>query len=164
MASKLKSKIKLLIDTEPLVLLIVGSSVRGELRNHGAIKDKYDNKDYDILISFVKKYKQIIVTPNILTEVSHHISCTSGDDKFRVNAFFKDFIKTHLEIYISSKTILKSPFWELEIADNASLEAIDSETDFLTSDSELFKACLSLEKSVINFNRIRDKNRADFKN
>ena len=60
----------LLIDTNLLVLLVIGSMDVNQISGHN-LTNKYTYDDYNLLVSFMERFKEIVVTPNILTEASN---------------------------------------------------------------------------------------------
>ena len=58
------------LDTNLLVLLVVGSASREVISRHRRLRDYYA-EDYDILCEFLENAKTLYVTPNTLTETSN---------------------------------------------------------------------------------------------
>ena len=58
------------LDTNLLVLLVVGSESRELISKHRRLRDYYA-EDYDILCEFLENAKTLYVTPNTLTETSN---------------------------------------------------------------------------------------------
>ena len=61
------SRLGLIIDSGPLLVLIVGAFKPSELLRIG----KYNEQDYKIILSFLKKFQRIIITPYIISELSN---------------------------------------------------------------------------------------------
>ena len=60
------SRLGLIIDTDPLLVLIVGRCKLSELHRIG----EYNEEDYNIIVGFLKKFQRIIITPYIISELS----------------------------------------------------------------------------------------------
>lgn len=75
--SKLSDTRGLVIDTNLLVLLVVGSVDPRRISSLKRLSD-YTNDDFAILKSFVLRFRHpLYTTPNILTEVSNLIGCNN---------------------------------------------------------------------------------------
>lgn len=75
------SRLGVFVDTDPLLVLLVGKCKPSELRHIG----QYNEKDYEIIFSFLKKFQRIVITPYILAEVSDIA-------ENRLEPYFKEFI------------------------------------------------------------------------
>ena len=65
--AKLLSSKGLLVDTNLLVLLVIGALNPDQISDH-KLTSKYSAVDYRLLKSFVDRFKLVVTTPNILTE------------------------------------------------------------------------------------------------
>lgn len=65
----IKSK-GLLIDTNLLVLLVVGALNPDQISSYKRT-NTYSAEDYQLLLSFVERFRLVVTTPNILTEASN---------------------------------------------------------------------------------------------
>ena len=68
--AKLLSSKGLLVDTNLLVLLVIGALNPDQISDH-KLTSKYSAVDYRLLKSFVDQFKLVVTTPNILTETSN---------------------------------------------------------------------------------------------
>lgn len=64
----------LLIDTNLLVLLVIGSVSPTAIAGNKRLS-AYTVTDYKLLLSFVERFSALFTTPHILTEVSNLIGC-----------------------------------------------------------------------------------------
>lgn len=148
------SRLGLIIDTCPLLVLIVGRCKPSELHHIG----KYNEEDYNIIVDFLKKFQRIIVTPYIISELSS-IAHTRLD-----KSYFKEIIlgcisqlKTFQEQQIKKDKVLnkKEAQW-LGFTDVSIM--ISSETQnllVLTEDSGLTIGCRNSGINVIDFSSLR---------
>ena len=61
----------IILDTNLLILLIVGLSGADRFANHKNLKNFHLPSDFEILNSLLEGISQIILTPNTLTETSN---------------------------------------------------------------------------------------------
>ena len=59
------------MDTNLLVLLVIGTLSKSEIQNHKRTQSRYTDTDYQLLTEWVATFKKIVTTPNILTEASN---------------------------------------------------------------------------------------------
>lgn len=97
-----------IIDSNLFVLLIVGF-YKCALITSFKRTSKYSVKDFRQLAQFINDFQKIIVTPNVLTEVSNLLNSLSDLDRIKVLETLKNFINEErvqvLEEYIPSKII-----------------------------------------------------------
>ena len=67
---ELNSSRGLLVDTNLLLLLVIGALSPEQIGNHKRT-NKYSVEDYRLLLAFVDRFRIVITTPNILTETSN---------------------------------------------------------------------------------------------
>jgi hypothetical protein len=57
------------VDANLLLLLVVGATSRDYIEKHKRLRDTYTKDDYDLLVKMIGQYSNIIVLPNVLTEL-----------------------------------------------------------------------------------------------
>ena len=62
-----------IVDTNILLLLFVGSVNKKRISKFNRT-EQFSPKDYDFLVEIISYFSKIVVTPNILTEVSNFIN------------------------------------------------------------------------------------------
>lgn len=68
---KYPTKKRLVLDTNLLLLLLVGGCDKKLLKNYTSTR-KYSDNDYDLLIQILRRFdSSIVITPHILTEISN---------------------------------------------------------------------------------------------
>jgi predicted nucleic acid-binding protein len=68
---KYPTKKRLVLDTNLLLLLLVGGCDKKLLKNYTSTR-KYSDDDYDLLIKILRHFESsIVITPHILTEISN---------------------------------------------------------------------------------------------
>lgn len=145
------------IDTNLLLLLIVGKTDRRYIKAHKKTKS-FDLDDFDLLLRILSKYKSIVVTPNVLTETSNLASFISDDAaKQAIFRTLAAFISQHDEKYVVSKDAgHRQEFRRLGLSDSALLEVNKTGVVMLTADRALHVAAQTAGYKAYNFNHIRE--------
>ncbi len=154
MSKRLSDRRKaIVIDTSPLLLLLMGSYDKRAIDSFKRLSE-YDSNDYDFLFQFVAKRK-IIVTPQVLSEVSNFAKGL----KNRFSEFIKENRQTLGKIdekYIPKADILISQavvdfgFTDASII----LAAKENNALVLTDDFPLCGACKKFELDAIHLTEI----------
>lgn len=66
-----------LVDTNLMVLLLVGRAHKRRIREHKRTSD-YTVRDYDLLEQLIAEFQRIVTTPHVLTEISNLIPELAG--------------------------------------------------------------------------------------
>lgn len=146
---------KTIIDTSPLLLILIGSYDKNLLGKFKRVRN-YNEEDFEILFQYLLR-KEIIITPQILAEVSNFAE-ELGDEKFKqfINKN-KDGLKKLNEFYIkkddifNTEEVLKLGFTDTSIF----LFAKNKNAEVLTADRKLWNVCRD-QKSKINAVHIDD--------
>ena len=158
MSSALQTTEKLIIDTNLLLLLIVGVTSRDYIRKHKRV-DTFSESDFDLLHRIANDAKSVVVTPNILSETSNLAAQIRQPAKGEIARCMKDIIELHPEEYIESAKASKRPeFVRLGLVDTAILETCRQGATLLTTDLSLYLAAEHAGYEAINFNHLRDSN------
>jgi hypothetical protein len=146
-----------IIDTNLLLLLIVGYYDKEFISQHRRLS-KYDVKDFEWLVSFIRHFNKIIITPHILTELSN-LSFTMSEPK--LNEYLKiliDILRDFNEESLNLKKILNLDLLlKLGVTDSAYIE-IAKEKKYLviTDDFDSFVNMVKIKIDAINYNYIKD--------
>lgn len=137
------------VDTNLLVLLVVGNVDSDHIQRHNRTRS-YTVDDYKKLSQILADVKQILVTPNILTETNNLL----GDDE-RMVEMLKKLIHTSYikEIYVKSRMVIeRDEFAWLGLTDCGLLMVITPETPLLSDDFDLTRTALKLNpRTAIHF-------------
>lgn len=145
----------IIIDTNLLILLVVGMASRDYIKNHRRLKS-YNSDDYDLLVSIASNFGHIVLTPNTLTETSNLIGKISSPAREHILKVFQEFVSENKEIYhVSRLAIWRSEFLRLGLTDSVLLNIGDDENVLLTADVELWLSALNLGQKAENFNHYR---------
>ena len=127
----------LLIDTNLLLLLIVGSCDPSYLLMHKRTQS-YRPSDLHAVLEAIKPYQRWINIPNILTETSNLLAQSGVLSKAVLFRKFKDFIQETEELYVESKRITSSGHFDrFGLTDLAILEAVREQHVVMTDDFRL---------------------------
>ena len=147
----------IIIDTNLLILLIVGSLGEEALSRCKLTKSsEYKYKDFLILEEILKNFKNIIITPHILSEISHHLIKDNSDNSeiFRaIISKLSNIVEEHVkkDIILSQGVSVK-----LGIIDGSITElCLNKKIPVITDDGPLSGFLGHLGVEHININHIR---------
>jgi rRNA-processing protein FCF1 len=145
----------LLIDTNILLLLFIGSYDRNLIRNFKRTV-QFTIEDYELLILLLRPFNKLVTTPNILTEVAN-LSGQLGEPAR--SSYFRTFaegIKLLKEEYIESREIAaQAEFVKVGLTDLGIWTITQGNYLVLTDDFKLSQMLGNKGVDVINFNHIR---------
>ncbi|AAQ60210.1 PIN domain-containing protein [Chromobacterium violaceum] len=148
--------VQLLIDTNLLVLFVVGTASRDYIEKHKRLTE-FVPDDYDALLKIISNATSVLVTPNTLTETSNLAAYIGEPARSKVFAVLKNLITSTAECYIPSNTVTdRQEFIRLGLTDSLLIEACSEDITLITTDLNLYLAAQSAGSSAINFNQIRD--------
>jgi rRNA-processing protein FCF1 len=133
---------RIFIDANALTLYVLGSVNRRYIGNHRRL-EIYDDDDFEILSAYIEQSKEVLITPNIWTEVDNlcHDSIR-GKDKYDyvtlMQQIHKEWIPEFVEKYMkTADAVLLDVYSEIGLSDAIALE-LSRECDLLvTADSKL---------------------------
>lgn len=145
------------IDTNLLVLLIVGSVDRNLIPKHRRLQ-RFTVEDYDILINLLDRVKQVFVTPNTLTETSNLLAQHGEPERSRFFDSLRFIIQESKEVVVASTEASRNnAFKRLGLTDAALLEAVTAETPLVTVDLDLYLAALAKgQDTAVNFTHLQN--------
>lgn len=140
----------ILIDTNLLVLILVGAADRGLIEKHKRLKG-YTASDYDLVSTIVGQYEGIVTTPHILSETSSLLRQIGNPARDHIQQTFREFILTVQEMSIRSASgSLQSDFIALGLTDSVILTACEGSfeagdrIELLTADEPVYNRAMSL--------------------
>jgi len=144
----------LIIDTQLLLLFVVGMTKRSYITKHKRLH-AYSEADFDLLKEEIAPYDAIVVTPNTLTETSNLLGYIQEPMRSEVFAVFGAFIRHVDERYVESRALCGDrAFMTLGLTDAALLEISRDHDILLTADLGLYLA--GAKNGAVNFNHIRE--------
>lgn len=138
---------EIVIDTGPLLLYLIGFYGIIDLRRFN-----YDKKDFILLVEFLKNFKRIFVTPQVLAEVSNLAKSRLKEERF--SGFINSSIVPLLDLkeeYIEKNEILKrAELPKFGMTDTSLIGATKRNKLLLTDDGPLFWYCNGKDMPVIH--------------
>lgn len=127
----------IVIDTNALIILILGQ-IDPKLIDSHKRTSIYEEQDYYDLLSVVVNFENLVVLPNVWTEIDNLLNGFTGNHKYHYIQSITSIIKKSSEKFISSINAVKSEsFYSLGLTDSLLLELAKECTLLITSDSSL---------------------------
>jgi len=143
----------IIVDTGLLVLLVVGLTDRSLISKHKRTRS-FEEEDYDLLISVLARYDQLVVTPHVITEVSNLSSQIGEPDSTSIRRTLLGLLPRHIEEYEPSEKIGQHKYFlRLGITDCAILNILSKKTPLITVDLDLYLS--AAQGTALNFNYLR---------
>ncbi|WP_269900166.1 hypothetical protein [Paenalcaligenes faecalis] len=145
----------LVIDTNLLLLLVVGQLDEGRYISKSEKLGIYSKKDFNNLLLFMGQYKAVFFTPYIATEVSNLIGFT-GNVKARAMFALKSILEIFEEIPTNTKQVVNTKGFErFGVADTSLIEVV-RKYHVLTHDDPLLHQLYAIKpENVIPFESLR---------
>lgn len=145
----------LLLDTNLLVVLVVGLTDRGEIGKHKRTKD-YTQEDFDALYAELEKYQELWVTSQTVTECSNLVRQTHSVLAKRLMQTLSNIVQDIRESNMRSNDIfMEHCVVSLGVTDAGIAKKSKRVTNLLTADLDLYLEVSQKHGNAINFNHIR---------
>jgi hypothetical protein len=148
---------KILVDTNLLLLFVVGSTSQEWIGRHKRL-GAFDVRDYVILARIVGAAEKIVVTPNILTETSNLLGSPKNPDDQALFGLLAQIVKSAdilEEVYVPSARAAETrQFPYLGLTDAGILTLKEQNTVVLTLDQRLASECMNMGLSVLPFDPV----------
>lgn len=143
---------RLLLDTNVLMLLIVGTWDRSRVGAHRRTA-VFTASDFDLLKAEMGRYGVVVTTPGVMTEASNLL----GNDFHEVVAgTMVGVCGPMVEVVKPKEEVFgQEGFERLGFADASVLAVMDEETVIMTDDVGLYSQALYLGWEAVNFNHLR---------
>lgn len=126
----------LLLDSGPLLLLVVGLTDRSLIRKHKRTSH-LSVDDFDQLWEVVDRYPRLLTTPGVLTEVSNHLDHHAEPERGLLFKVLAEVIGRLVEIHRPSEEVrADEAFPRLGLTDTGLL-FLDDKPHVVTSDGKL---------------------------
>lgn len=146
----------LLIDTNLLVLLVVGFASPSFIEGHRRTR-AYTLDDFRLLRDLVAREEIVRTTPHVLAETSNLARQFAEPGRARISAVLAGLIGSSIEVHLPAQQVVQDPdFTKLGLTDAAVLLAQDGETTLLTDDLDLYVASVTRGLKAVNFSHLRD--------
>ena len=145
-----------LIDTNALIILLVGLVDPVLIKSHKRTSI-YEEQDFFNLISLIGDFNNLVVLPNVWTEVDNLLNNFGRGYKKKYIDEISQTIKITSEKYLNTKTaITSSGFYDLGVTDSLLLEYSKQCEFLITSDSLLSDYALANGVKVFDLVKIRN--------
>lgn len=150
------SKGNALLDTSPLVVLVVGSVDPNLLGSVPHLK-QFVPEDALILDDFLAGFHTIAITPHVATEAAHFLGKPKDQRGKSLRARFVEILHAIRERSVTSRlAAARGEFAWLDLADCSLLEAGRPHDTLLSTDAVLVYRRQELGLRAINFNHLRE--------
>ncbi len=140
----------LLIDTNILLLYIVGAVDINLIRNFGRTANFAEN-DFYVVSKFVDYFDTKITTPHIFTEVSNLFG-----NRANLQAALSKYIELTKEIFLESKKVAETKtFLQFGLADAAISETARNSFLVITNDNPLFGYLINQKVDAVSLEQLR---------
>lgn len=133
----------LIIDTNLLLLLVIGRIEGGRHISNSSRLKKYSLDDFDKILDVMEKADDVFITPYIATEVSNLIDLTGyilEEAMFHASTIFNTFTQIPVEVSTDSDGL----FVRYGITDNSLINLVNDYT-ILTDDLRLANELFSIK-------------------
>ncbi len=145
-----------LIDTNSLIVLLVGLIDPRLIQKHKRTSI-YVEQDFNDLVSFIGNIEELVVLPNVWTEVDNLLNHFSHGHKDRYIEEITNTIKSTSEKFLESKEATASiGFFDLGLTDSLLLEYSKECELLITSDSSLSDYAIAFGIPVYDLVKIRN--------
>lgn len=145
-----------LIDTNSLVILILGLLNVKHLGKHKRASI-YDEDDFIELLDFIEDPKNLVVLPNVWSEVDNLLNDFAGAEKYPYIQQIIEIIQNSSEIYLDTQSsTVHYAFPNLGITDSLLLTLGKDYDALITSDSQLSDYALSMGIFVYDMVKLKN--------
>jgi hypothetical protein len=139
------------IDTNLLILLIVGLTSPEYIRTHRRLTPVYNRTHFELIRRLLIQAPRVLCTSHILTEASNLLRQTGEPMRSEIMTTYSWFIQSAEEPLLPAKDAARSPsFVRLGLTDAALLSLDPKEVRVLTVDHDLHIACSQHGFDVVN--------------
>ena len=144
-----------LIDTNLLVLLVVGATDRNLIGAHRRARS-FIPRDYDEFLQLLAGFDLFWITSHCLAETSNLLAQTDEKKARTLLSGLSRFCMNTRESHLSRERIFADRnFLRLGVADTGFVQKSRSVTCTFTMDVQLYETISRLGRKVINFNHVR---------
>lgn len=144
-----------LIDTDLLVLLIVGATDKRLIDRHRPTKE-FMTRDFDELCGLLDDFDEFWITSHCLAETSSLLKHTDDRRAKGLLTTLATFCSNARESCLPKNQVLPDPnFLRLGVADTGFVQKSKRVDLSITVDVQLYETISRLGRNVVNFNHVR---------
>lgn len=141
----------LLIDSNLLLLLVVGSASRTLIRAHKRLSG-YGEKHFDLLTELTRRFSRTVTVPHVVAEVSSLSRQIANPAKAAIHRKLREFVDLATELPIPSAIGFRRPeAVSLGLTDAILLHLCETGITLMTADAALAASAESLRGRVVWF-------------
>ena len=148
----------IVIDSNLLVLLLVGLFDYDQIEKNRRLNN-FEKEDFNKLVLLIEAVSnKIVITPNILTEVSNLTENYNEETQSSFFKFLEIIIKSFEEHNTASTEVISNnqrAFYKFGLADSSIVNLSKEEYLIITADFPLYHFLSSQNLNVINYNHLR---------
>jgi rRNA-processing protein FCF1 len=127
----------IVIDTNALLILIIGQIDANLIESHKRTSI-YEPQDYYDLLRIIGNFENLLILPNIWTEVDNLLNNFTGEQKYHYVLKFTEIVKLSTEKYVATiNSAEAASFYDLGLTDSLLLILAKENKLLMTSDSTL---------------------------
>ncbi len=147
----------ILIDANALVVLLLGFMNPSLINTHKRTSI-YEKQDYDDLVFLIGKFENLVVLPNVWTEVDNLLNNFKGDYRYLYIEKLTETVKLVSEQYIPTLGATDDPaFVDLGVTDTLLLQAAKECQLLITADSAL--SDYAIANNILVHDMVKNRNR-----
>jgi hypothetical protein len=144
-----------LVDTQLLVLFVVGTASLGYIGQHKRLH-AYTEADFTLLTTILGKPQRLRAIPNTLTETANLVDDIVGPARLNIVRTFGRIVSAMTETYVpGARAVARPEFERLGLTDAALLDDSLSDATLLTADVLLYLAAVQAGRPARNFHHDR---------
>lgn len=149
-------KHRLLLDTNLLVLLLVGSW-RPQLISTFKTTSAFSVRDYDLLLDIVCAGSKLVATPHVLAETSNLIRGVDHRTRTALRECLRQLVGEVTEFHVPATTATADGLFSRLGLTDAGISVLASREDVsvVTGDLDLYVGLLDAGVDAVNFNHYR---------
>jgi len=147
----------IIIDSNSLIVLLLGSIDENLIASHKTTSI-YTKQDYHNLVIIIKDLKNLLVLPNIWTEVDNLLNRFAGHYRWTYLTQIREIMSKTTEKYLQSTTGSKSPYFDyVGLTDSLILEIAKDCELLITSDSML--SDYAIANNIVVYDMVKERNK-----
>ena len=145
----------IVIDTNLFILYLIGIYDRNLISEFKRTR-AYSVNDFYILHKLVLNFREVITTPNVLTEVSNLLESLNRNKDYKLFQFLHKSLMSLKEEYIESMKVMETVcFQKFGLTDSTLSFLAENKFLILTDDLPFYHYLETQKLPAINFNHLR---------